>query len=67
LVGGVVGLAVAFALSHVLQSILFSVSPHDPISFIAVSLLLAFVALVATVIPARSAMKTDPVTALRAE
>jgi len=66
-VGGVVGLAVAFALSHVLQSILFSVSPHDPISFIAVSLLLAFVALVATVIPARSAMKTDPVTALRAE
>jgi ABC-type lipoprotein release transport system permease subunit len=51
----------------VLQSVLFSVSPHDPMSFIAVSLLLALVAFVAAVIPARSAMKTDPISALRWE
>ena len=67
LIGGVVGLALALALSRVLQSILFSVSPHDPISFIAVSVLLTLVALVAAVIPARSAMKTDPMAALRWE
>ena len=57
----------ALALSRVLQSVLFGVSPHDPISFGAVTVLLALVALMAILIPARSAMKTDPMTALRWE
>lgn len=65
--GGVVGLAAAFAATQALQSLLFQVGPHDPASFIAVALLLALVALAATLIPARSAMKTDPMAALRCE
>ncbi len=65
--GGAVGLAAAFALSRVLKSLLYGVGPHDPVSFFAVTLLLASVALAATLIPARSAMKTDPMTALRVE
>ena len=43
------------------------VSPHDPVSFAAVVVLLALVALIAILIPARSAMKTGPMTALRWE
>ncbi len=66
-IGGAIGLAAALGLSRVLQTVLFGVSPHDPISFGAVTLLLALVALIAILIPARSAMKTDPMTALRCE
>lgn len=67
LIGGIIGLATAFALARVLESVLFSVSPHDPISFAAVTVLLTLVALIAILIPARSAMKTDPMAALRWE
>ena len=67
LIGGAIGLAAAFGVTRVLQSVLFSVSPHDPLSFAAVAALLALVALAAILIPARSAMKTDPMTALRCE
>jgi putative ABC transport system permease protein len=66
-IGGALGLAAALGLSRVLGSVLFGVSPHDPISFGAVTVLLALVALIAILIPARSAMKTDPITALRCE
>ena len=69
-IGGAIGLAAALALSRVLRSVLFGVSPHDPMSFGAVTVLLALVALVALIailIPARSAMKIDPMTALRCE
>jgi len=66
-IGGVVGLAASLALSRVLQNVLFGVSPHDPVSFAAVTVLLALVALIAIFIPARSAMKTDPMIALRTE
>jgi predicted permease len=65
--GGVLGLAVALAAAQLLKSLLFHVGTHDPASFIAVTLLLAFVALVATLIPARAAMETDPMQALRTE
>ena len=58
--GGAVGLVAALLLSHVLKSLLFGISPHDPATYIAVAALLALVALAATLIPARSAMKTDP-------
>ena len=65
--GGAVGLASAFALSRLLKSLLYGVGPHDPLSFVAVTLLLALVALAATLIPARAAMKVEPVEALRYE
>jgi putative ABC transport system permease protein len=65
--GGIVGLAAALAVSQVLKSLLFSVGPHDPATFAGVSVLLGLVALAATFIPARSAMKVDPVVALRYE
>ena len=65
--GGAVGLVASFAASRMLKSLLFHVGTHDPISFVAASLLLASVAFAATLIPARIAMKTDPMTALRTE
>jgi predicted permease len=65
--GGCVGLIAALLLSRVLKSLLFGIGPHDPASFIAVTVLLALVALAATLVPARSAMKTDPMAALRWE
>ena len=67
LIGGAIGLAAALGLSRMLGSVLFGVSPHDPISFGMVTVVLALVALIAILIPARSAMKTDPMTALRWE
>ena len=65
--GGLIGLVSALGASRVLKSLLFSIGPHDPITFVAVSLLLVLVASLATIIPARSAMKVDPATALRTE
>lgn len=65
--GAVIGLAAALGASRVLKSLLFHVGPYDPISYIAVAILLGLVALAATLIPARSAMKTDPMAALRVE
>jgi putative ABC transport system permease protein len=66
-VGGAIGLVTALVLARALQAVLFKIGPHDPASFVAVTVLLALVAFVAAVIPARSAMKTDPMTALRWE
>ena len=65
--GGVLGLSAALFAGQWIKSLLFNVGPHDPISFIAVTALLIVVAFVATLIPARLAMKTDPMTALRCE
>ena len=65
--GGALGLAATFAVSQALRSMLFHVEPHDPASLTAVTALLCIVALVATMIPARRAMKTDPMKALRYE
>ncbi|HEX8140370.1 MAG TPA: ABC transporter permease [Pyrinomonadaceae bacterium] len=67
LVGVGVGVAVALLLTRVMASLLFGVSATDPLTFIAVSVLLAFVALLACLIPARRAMKVDPMEALRYE
>jgi putative ABC transport system permease protein len=65
--GGVLGLGAAFGAAQWLKSLLYEVGPHDPFSFVAVSGLLAVVALLAKLIPARAAMKTDPMVALRCE
>ena len=65
--GMAAGIAGAFALTRVLSSLLFGISPTDPVTFIAVPLLLAAVALLATYIPARRAIRVDPMIALRYE
>ena len=67
LLGIVIGLAASFGLTRVLTTLLYSVSPTDPLTFVFVSILLALVALLATYIPARRATRVDPTIALRHE
>jgi putative ABC transport system permease protein len=65
--GAVIGLAVALALSGLLKSMLFSVGPRDPLTFIAAPAVLVAVALIAAYVPARRAARVSPMEALRAE
>jgi putative ABC transport system permease protein len=65
--GVVIGLGLAALGTPLTRSLLYNVSPFDPFSFVAVSLMLIVVALVASYVPARRAMKVDPVVALRQE
>jgi predicted permease len=66
-IGIVVGLAGALALTRLMASLLYGVSPKDPLTFIAVSIVVALVAIVATSVPSLRATKVDPTVALRSE
>jgi predicted permease len=66
-VGLVLGLGTALGVSRMLKGLLFQVSSYDPLTYIVVPLLLAFVALVAILIPARAGTRVNPAVTLRAE
>jgi len=67
LTGVVVGVLVALALTRVLRSLLYEVKPTEPLMFVAVSLLLVTIALIACWLPARRAARVHPMEALRCE
>jgi ABC-type antimicrobial peptide transport system permease subunit len=67
LLGVVLGLAAAFALSRVVASLIYGVRATDPLTFAAVALLLLLVGILATVIPAYRATRIEPVRILREE
>jgi ABC-type antimicrobial peptide transport system permease subunit len=67
LVGIAVGISGAFAVIRLMKSLIFGVSPTDPVTFVSVAVLLAGVAFIACWIPARRASRVDPMVALRHE
>jgi putative ABC transport system permease protein len=65
--GLAVGGAAALASTHLLGTLLYNVAPHDPLTLLAVAVVLAATGLVASWLPARRASRADPIIALRAE
>jgi putative ABC transport system permease protein len=67
IVGAAVGLVCSLIVSHLMASLLYGVRPTDPLTFAGVALLLLSVALLACYIPARRAIRVDPLVALHYE
>jgi putative ABC transport system permease protein len=67
LLGVGIGIVAALALGRVVASLVYQVKPSDPITFIAVAILLGLIALIACLVPAYRASRVDPVVALRNE
>ncbi len=67
IVGAAVGLACALIVSYLMAGVLYEVRPADPLTFVGVAALLICVAMLACYIPARRALRVDPLTALRYE
>jgi predicted permease len=67
LLGVVIGVAGALAMGRIVSSLIFEVKPSDPLTFLGVTVLLAAIALLASIIPAYRATKVDPMVALRYE
>src|SRR5215467_9392402 len=67
LVGVGLGIGAALSLAHLMSALLYGVTPTDPFAFGAVAVLLTFLTLIACYIPARRAIDTDPMVALRHE
>jgi putative ABC transport system permease protein len=65
--GVILGLAIALAATPLAQNQLFQVSAFDPVSFVGVSVVLVFVALIASYLPARRATRVDPIVVLKGE
>jgi putative ABC transport system permease protein len=65
--GGAMGVAAALAISRLIRTLLFQISPTDPLTFVLVPLILSLVTLIAILIPARAGMRVEPAATLRAE
>ena len=65
--GSVIGIVLAFVASSYLASLLYGVSPRDPLTFGTVAVVLFASAMLASIVPARRATKVDPIIALRYE
>jgi putative ABC transport system permease protein len=67
LIGVAIGLAGAIALSHLVATLLFEITPSDPVSYAGTALALLGIAALASYVPARRAMKVDPLLAMQTE
>ena len=67
LAGTAAGILLALALAQALRSLIYHVSPADPLTFTAISIAVVLIAILASYIPARKATRADPMAALRAE
>jgi predicted permease len=66
-IGSLIGIVVAAFASRMLDSVLFGISPFDPLAYLGAAAFLASAAIAATLVPTRDALKVDPVSALRSE